>query len=51
MPEYYSHTIDWREKKKLDAEKRRKAAELTRAWQAGEISWNDYIRQEKKYRV
>ena len=42
---------DYRAKRKADAEKRRKSAELTRAWQAGELTWNEYIQQEKKYRL
>lgn len=40
-----------RERKKKDAEKRKKHAEVVRRWRAGEISWNEYCRQEKKYRT
>lgn len=42
---------DWQAKKKRDAEKRKKLAAIESAWKTGKISWNEYIRQEKKYRV
>lgn len=29
---------------------RRKHDAIVRAWKAGELSWNEYVRQEKKYR-
>ena len=30
--------------------KRRKHEEIVRLWRDGHISWNEYCRQEKKYR-
>ena len=38
-------------RKQREAEKKRKHADILRAWKAGEISWNEYIRMEKKYRT
>lgn len=32
-------------------DKKRKHDEIVRAWKAGELTWNEYIRQEKKYRT
>lgn len=52
MPDYTDYRIvDWRDKKKLDAIKQKKHSELEAAWRNGELSWNEYIRQEKKYRI
>lgn len=31
-------------------ERKRKHDEIVRLWRAGQISWNEYCRQEKKYR-
>lgn len=51
MPLFGFHQIDWREIRKANAEKKRKHDEIVRAWKAGELTWNEYIRQEKKYRT
>ena len=48
---YYGYYSRWQEKKKKDAEKKRRHAEVVRAWKAKEISWNEYVRLEKKYRI
>ena len=32
-------------------ERKRKHDEVVRAWKAGELSWNEYVRLEKKYRT
>ena len=54
MP-YYLTTQDrfqiWQEKKKRSQEKRRRHADIVRAWKAGKLTWNEYIRLEKKYRT
>ena len=44
-------SIDWKEKRRAKAEKKRRHDEIVRAWKAGELTWNEYIRQEKKYRT
>lgn len=52
MPYYYDdYYARWLEKKRRDAHKRKELAKITTAWRAGEISWNTYIRLEKRYRV
>ena len=54
MPYYETHTDYLRryaEKKKRNAEKKRRHDEIVRAWRAGELTWNEYVRQEKKYRT
>ena len=50
MPTWFIDIVDWRAKRKADAAKKRKHDAVVRAWRAGELSWNEYIRQEKKYR-
>lgn len=43
-------TRAYKENRKLLAERKRKHDEIVRLWRAGQISWNEYCRQEKKYR-
>ena len=50
MPFFGSSDIDWNAKRKAAEEKKRRHAEIVRAWRAGELSWNEYTRLEKKYR-
>lgn len=37
-------------RKNREKERRKKHDEIVRLWRAGQISWNEYCRQEKKYR-
>ena len=39
------------ETKRQKKEKKRKHAEVVLAWKERRISWNEYIRLEKKYRT
>lgn len=42
---------NWKELRKERMAKKRKHDEIVRAWKAGKLTWNEYIRQEKKYRT
>ena len=42
---------NWKELRKERMAKKRKHDEIVGAWKAGELTWNEYIRQEKKYRT
>ena len=50
MPFFGFHHRDWRKLRKERMAKKRKHDEIVRAWKAGKITWNEYCRQEKKYR-
>ena len=50
MPSFEFGLRDWRELRKDRMAKKRKHDEIVRSWKAGELSWNEYVRQEKKYR-
>lgn len=49
MP-FYGDKPNWKELQKRRTELRRKHDAIVRSWKAGELSWNEYVRQEKKYR-
>lgn len=51
MPFFGTSQIDWKFLRKKRMEKKRKHDEIVRAWKAGKLTWNEYIRQEKKYRT
>lgn len=48
---YYNHYERWLQRKKSISEKKKKHEEIVKRWKAGEITWNEYIRIEKKYRT
>lgn len=43
--------LDWRKKRRADTERKRMHSRIVSAWKAGELTWNEYIRLEKKYRA
>jgi hypothetical protein len=51
MPYYGNTHADWKELRKKQAAKKRKHDEIVRAWKAGQLTWDEYCRQEKKYRA
>ena len=50
MPSWY-YTWDFVAIAKEKKARKRKHDEIVRAWKAGELTWNEYCRQEKKYRT
>ena len=53
MPYFYSYNYNSpfeKERRKKKQERKRKYNEIIRMWKNKEISWNEYIRLEKKYR-
>ena len=42
---------EWKELRKKRMAKKRKHDEIVRAWLGGKLTWNEYCRQEKKYRT
>lgn len=51
MPYSGSTQLDWNKIRKERLAKKRKHDEIVRAWKAGELTWNEYCKQEKKYRT
>lgn len=52
MPYYYDNYYEcWLQRKKSISEKKKKHEEIVRRWKAGEITRDEYIRIEKKYRT
>lgn len=51
MPLFGFSQIDWKLQRKKRMEKKRKHDEIVRAWLGGKLTWNEYCRQEKKYRL
>lgn len=49
MP-YFGGTLNYAALARARKERKRKHDEIIRLWRAGHISWNEYCRQEKKYR-
>lgn len=49
MP-FYGSDPDYFALTKAKKARKRKHDEIVRLWKAGQISWNEYCRQEKKYR-
>lgn len=49
MP-FYGSSPDYSMLSRARKERKRKHDEIVRLWRAGQISWNEYCRQEKKYR-
>lgn len=50
MPTWF-YTFDFIATAKEKKARKRKHDEIVRAWKAGKLTWNEYIRQEKKYRT
>lgn len=46
----YGSTPDYAVLSRKRKARKRKHDEIVRLWQEGQISWNQYCRQEKKYR-
>ena len=51
MPLFGFPQIDWKLQRKKRMEKKRKHDEIVRAWLDSKLTWNEYCRQEKKYRL
>ena len=51
MPYYGSTHADWKELCNKQIAKKCKHDEIVRAWKAGQLTWDEYGRQEKKYRT
>lgn len=49
MP-FYCSSPDYSTLARVRKERKRKHDEIVRLWRAEQISWNEYCRQEKKYR-
>lgn len=51
MPYFGNYQRDWRDLRKERMAKKSKHDGIVRAWKAGELTWDEYCRQEKKYRL
>jgi hypothetical protein len=51
MPYNYCNPDAWKALAMARKARKRKHDEIVRLWQSGRLSWNEYCRQEKKYRV
>ena len=46
-PFYGDRKTDWKERRKKQLVKKRKHDEIVCVWKAGELTWNEYCKQEK----
>lgn len=51
MPFFGNCQRNYQDLRKERITKKRKHDEIVRAWKAGELTWNEYCRKEKKYRL